>query len=1158
MAVDEELRLHISATDGTEAALRSISSRMRREAAEIQRGVIRLADGTKVFSYAIQRQADAMGVSYRSLLGHINSNASAAQRMGTNITTAGGQAAVAAAHAGRLGTNLANVSRYATAATGSLGRMATGMISAGAALEVARRGVVGFADWDLALRHVQNATNMSASGIKELGDEVVRLQTKTGIAKVEILEAFEEFRERSNMAPQEVMRLLPNLLQMAQGLNAPIKSTFAMMASAIRILKIDVKDLPLVFETTSHAANELQLDIKKLAPEMSKLASAAAARGYTGIEGLQRVVTMLGLVKTEQDDAADAANRLTSILEKMGDETLAKLLNFNSGQDLDNWLKAHKDQVGALVDYINQLNEEEQYKVRQFFGIRDAAAWRTLMGAFREYSGELVKTKNAAGAMQRGLNISDAPAKDIDRIKNAITELNEELGKLLVELGTLTAIKWTGEGFGVFMNQIKFMKNMVGWVFGGERPEGLPATWDEQNFIATQPRDKEGKPLMTYREYQAGVDPKRVQRDYNEKTKKAEEEKAAAEAVRKEADHRKRLEELKKKYPDMPIVVPPASATPPAQKMSLTLDKVNDKFVALLDAVDASPTVKAGLYGTSSNSRFLRASYSPSGAWGGPGGAGIGPGSAGTGYGGGTTGAMPPGSGIPVPPDTGGRRNQPAPTGPGGVPRPPGASPQTSGSQRERIATAKAAIRAELLRQGVPEANVDEAANLLAGQALSESNLIPGTQHDKDRFGNPTGYGIYGARLGRRDKMLKWLKDNGYAPDSLEGQSRYMAIEAMTDPTYAKSRKALMEANRANRQANVETLTKNFENPKDQGPGQMARRRTEADRAASVTDAPAPTAAPSEPSTAKGAGDVTHKGSGAAVDPALQQQLAYAGVIAGVRTNIAHGDEPGHSRHRKGMSSADLDLYDESGRKLDSRIPADREKMAKYIEASVAAGATGVGMGSGTDYMGPSRMHIGGGTPAVWGARGKGANTPQWVRDAYERGRARRVTPEQQRTIIAEARRKQEEAQQAATPSVGAGGREASRQSREYDQGQRTGPMGGTVEENYDALQKRLLENPEFGYGEGEAVPGIDVTTGRSRGGAHPLPPPGHIQRELNQPYGTDADQGERLGAREQQVRLDLKVNDTEVQFARASMRRQADREVREARWNSYSDIGSA
>ena len=46
--------------------------------------------------------------------------------------------------------------------------------------------------------------------------------------------------------------------------------------------------------------------------------------------------------------------------------------------------------------------------------------------------------------------------------------------------------------------------------------------------------------------------------------------------------------------------------------------------------------------------------------------------------------------------------------------------------------------------------------------------------------------------------------------------------------------------------------------------------------------------------------------------------------------------------------------------------------------------------------------------------------------------------------------------------------------------------------------------------------------------------------------------------SRDQQVNLNLKVNDNEVQHARNTMRRHADREVREARMTSYSDTGAA
>lgn len=125
------------------------------------------------------------------------------------------------------------------------------------------------------------------------------------------------------------------------------------------------------------------------------------------------------------------------------------------------------------------------------------------------------------------------------------------------------------------------------------------------------------------------------------------------------------------------------------------------------------------------------------------------------------------------------------------------------------MSVAKKAAIDQLRKEGVPEANLNHAAALLMGQAIAESGLNPNLIHD-----GGTGYGIYGARLGRRDRMLGWLAANGYASNSLEGQMRYMAHEAMTDKTYAASRNALMNASDATLASGTSTLTRNFEAPK--------------------------------------------------------------------------------------------------------------------------------------------------------------------------------------------------------------------------------------------------------------------------------------------------------------------------------------------------------
>ncbi|GEP09808.1 phage tail tip lysozyme [Methylobacterium gnaphalii] len=118
----------------------------------------------------------------------------------------------------------------------------------------------------------------------------------------------------------------------------------------------------------------------------------------------------------------------------------------------------------------------------------------------------------------------------------------------------------------------------------------------------------------------------------------------------------------------------------------------------------------------------------------------------------------------------------------------------------------------QLRREGVPEANLRQAAAHLVGQATMESGLDPNKSHD-----HGTGYGIYGARdpspgRGRRTNMLNWLKANGYAHNSAEGQMRYMAHEAMSG-RYRQTRRILMGGGSGNAVADTNAITREFESP---------------------------------------------------------------------------------------------------------------------------------------------------------------------------------------------------------------------------------------------------------------------------------------------------------------------------------------------------------
>jgi hypothetical protein len=103
-------------------------------------------------------------------------------------------------------------------------------------------------------------------------------------------------------------------------------------------------------------------------------------------------------------------------------------------------------------------------------------------------------------------------------------------------------------------------------------------------------------------------------------------------------------------------------------------------------------------------------------------------------------------------------------------------------------------------------------------------------------------------------------------------------------------------------------------------------------------------------------------------------------VFSGGQDAIGQGDRrTGSTRHDHGHA-ADVFFY-KDGRRLDWSNPADLPIFEEIVRRGRASGLTGFGAGDG--YMQQGSMHIGFGPEAVWGAGGKSANAPDWLRSAF-------------------------------------------------------------------------------------------------------------------------------------------------------------------------------
>jgi hypothetical protein len=243
-----------------------------------------------------------------------------------------------------------------------------------------------------------------------------------------------------------------------------------------------------------------------------------------------------------------------------------------------------------------------------------------------------------------------------------------------------------------------------------------------------------------------------------------------------------------------------------------------------------------------------------------------------------------------------------------------------------RYALAMSVAEAELARQGISKEHLRAAAAIMVGNASAESELIPSTVHDRN-----TGYGIYGARLDRRTNMLTWLKNNGYARDSLIGQVRYMAIESAKRGGAAWA--ALKNATAENLMAGGRTYEHYFEGPardnnRNAQIGAAYRAHGEAVRAAADGALRAVPALRNNMSTAEiNAWNAAHQGT--------------HGAAEGHRSLNAHLHRP-HNRHvaeavrlMQAFNIPDL----RSGGKGESSTPNTDE----YNPGGGVEGATGIG-----------------------------------------------------------------------------------------------------------------------------------------------------------------------------------------------------------------------
>lgn len=117
------------------------------------------------------------------------------------------------------------------------------------------------------------------------------------------------------------------------------------------------------------------------------------------------------------------------------------------------------------------------------------------------------------------------------------------------------------------------------------------------------------------------------------------------------------------------------------------------------------------------------------------------------------------------------------------------------------------------------------------------------------------------------------------------------------------------------------------------------------------------------------------------LETSISDVLASMGLTGDVHSG-GQNDKTGRKggpRHDHG-NSVDMDFY-KDGRKLSYKNKEDIPIFQEIVQRLKANGVTGFGAGEG--YMTDGRMHVGYGSPAVWGSDRTNATAAEWLKEAF-------------------------------------------------------------------------------------------------------------------------------------------------------------------------------
>ncbi|CAH0132778.1 hypothetical protein SRABI05_00088 [Agrobacterium fabrum] len=228
--------------------------------------------------------------------------------------------------------------------------IAAGAVATGA-IAIGTSAVKNYASFERAMGRIGTTADASVAETVKASDDVQALAKRFALPLEEAVSGLDTLTA-SGMDLDQALAFLPSVLATAQASGAAVNDIANTAQKASSALKIEAGDLQKAFDIMVSGGKTGQFELKDIAASIPTLANSFANLGYSGEEGLKRLIAILQTLREDTGSSGQAATQAQNIFSKMfSQETEKNFKDFgvNVRDEVD---KAVQSGEGAIEAYV--------------------------------------------------------------------------------------------------------------------------------------------------------------------------------------------------------------------------------------------------------------------------------------------------------------------------------------------------------------------------------------------------------------------------------------------------------------------------------------------------------------------------------------------------------------------------------------------------------------------------------------------------------------------------------------------------------------------------------------------------------------------------------------------------------------------------------------